>query len=97
MANYSDRFPDNVPGSYYVDEQCIDCDLCRERAPDLFIRNDNGAHSFVIRQPANETEIAICEEALDSCPVEAIGNDGHVQEAGGAPALQMSTHRRGVL
>ena len=27
-------------GRYYVDSQCIDCDLCRETAPANFIRND---------------------------------------------------------
>ena len=76
MAEYSYRFENNVPGSYYVDENCIDCDLCRERAPELFHRHDQEAHSFVARQPKTEEEIALCEDALESCPVEAIGNDG---------------------
>jgi ferredoxin len=76
MANYNDRYPDNISGAFYVDDNCIDCDLCRERAPEIFVRNDFEAHSFVIRQPATPEEIAICEEALDSCPAEAIGNGG---------------------
>ncbi len=94
MANHPDRYPDNVPGLYYVDDQCIDCDLCRERMPDIFVRNDEGGHSYVRRQPVNEDEIAICEEARDSCPTEAIGNDGVGQEAGGAPALQSPAYCR---
>ena len=76
MADYEDRFPDNSAGNYYVDDQCIDCDLCRERAPEIFLRNDEGAHSFVGRQPVTEEEVLLCEDALDSCPVDAIGNDG---------------------
>jgi ferredoxin len=88
MANHHDRYPDNVPGLYYVDDQCTDCDLCRERMPDIFVRNDRGGHSSVRRQPVNEDEIALCEEAREDCPVEAIGNNGGGQMAGGAPALQ---------
>jgi ferredoxin len=76
MANHHDRYPDNSPGTYYVDDQCIDCDLCRERRPDIFVRNESRGHSYVRRQPAGAAEIAACEEALESCPAEAIGNDG---------------------
>jgi hypothetical protein len=34
-------------GKFYVDQQCIDCDLCRETAPSFFTRNDEGGYSFV--------------------------------------------------
>jgi ferredoxin len=30
----------------------------------------------VTKQPTNEEELAQCTEALEGCPVEAIGNDG---------------------
>ena len=50
--------------------------LCRETAPDNFGRNDDGGYSYVIKQPENEEEAALCVEALDACPVEAIGDDG---------------------
>lgn len=76
MAVFSNRYPDNVPGKYYVDDQCIDCDLCRETAPDNFTRNDNGGYSFVFKQPTTPEEEARCKEAMEGCPVEAIGNDG---------------------
>ncbi|NDE47215.1 MAG: ferredoxin, partial [Betaproteobacteria bacterium] len=26
MADIANRYPENVTGSYYVDNQCIDCD-----------------------------------------------------------------------
>jgi ferredoxin len=76
MADNSHKWPVNVKGKFYVDEQCIDCDLCRETAPDFFARNDNGSYSFVKKQPATQAEIELCEEALHNCPVEAIGDDG---------------------
>lgn len=76
MASSEDRYPDNVPGPFYVDDQCIDCDACRACAPGFFERNDEGGYSYVSRQPAGETERTKCQEALDGCPVEAIGSDG---------------------
>src|ERR1700750_2435941 len=33
MADPANKYPENVSGPYYVDDQCIDCDLCRETAP----------------------------------------------------------------
>jgi ferredoxin len=76
MANKSDKQPESVPGQFYVDKQCIDCDLCRETAPMFFKRYEEGGYSVVFNQPATEEEIAQCMEALEGCPVEAIGNDG---------------------
>ncbi|MCH8475390.1 MAG: ferredoxin [Opitutales bacterium] len=73
MASYEDRFPDNAPGMFFVDENCIDCDLCRQDAPDFFDHNEDEGHTYVSRQPETEDEIAICEEAMESCPVDAIG------------------------
>jgi ferredoxin len=76
MANLQDKPPENVPGRYYVDNTCIDCDMCREIAPQIFKRQDDGAYSYVYRQPVTEEEIALAGEALVHCPTETIGNDG---------------------
>lgn len=76
MANKSEKWPDNSPGKFYVDNACIDCDLCRETAPNFFTRNDDNGYSFVKAQPATADDIAKCEEAVEGCPVGAIGNDG---------------------
>lgn len=76
MAELEDRYEDNVAGTFYVDDQCIDCDLCRETAPDNFTRNDDGGYSYVYKQPDNDEELALADEAMEGCPVEAIGNDG---------------------
>jgi ferredoxin len=76
MADAANKYPENVAGKYYVDNQCIDCDLCRETAPDNFKRNDDGGYSFVYKQPASPEEEARCKEAKEGCPVEAIGDNG---------------------
>jgi ferredoxin len=72
MAFVTDRLGDNVPGKFYVDRNCIDCDVCRDTSPANFRRNDENGYSYVYKQPETEVEIALCEEALDACPVEAI-------------------------
>jgi ferredoxin len=76
LADPNDRVEENVRGTYYVDTQCIDCDVCRDTAPDNFTRCDGNGYSYVFKQPETEEERALCEEALTACPVEAIGNDG---------------------
>jgi ferredoxin len=76
MATKEDKYEDNAAGKYYCDTECIDCDLCRETAPENFTRNDDGGYSYLYKQPENEEEEALCQEAMEGCPVEAIGNDG---------------------
>ena len=76
MANKADKWGTNIAGKFYVDQQCIDCDLCRETAPKNFTRADDEGYSFVFKQPETEEEVAQSIEAMEGCPVEAIGNDG---------------------
>lgn len=77
MADLENRYADNVPGEFYVDDQCIDCDLCRETATANFTRNEDGGYSYVYKQPETAEERALCEEAMEGCPVEAIGCNGN--------------------
>jgi ferredoxin len=76
MADLANRYPENVRGKFYVDSQCIDCDLCRETASDNFTRNDDRGYSVVFKQPETPAEEGRCKEAMEGCPVEAIGKDG---------------------
>ncbi len=76
MAEVEDKNLENVEGAFYVDEQCIDCDLCREHAPDNFQRDEDEGYSYVYKQPESDEELALCMEALEGCPVEAIGDNG---------------------
>ena len=75
MAAKEDKYEANVKGKFYVDTECIDCNLCRETAPDNFADHDDG-YSYVYKQPENQAEEDLCAEALEGCPVEAIGDDG---------------------
>ena len=76
MADRDDRNAENVAGKFYVDSQCIDCDLCRETAPLNFTRADDEGYSYVFKQPETPAEMEQCHEAMQGCPVEAIGEDG---------------------
>ncbi len=76
MADVRDKLPDNVSGKFYVDRECIDCDVCRDTSPANFTRNDENGYSYVRKQPETEAELELCIEALNACPVEAIGDDG---------------------
>jgi len=91
MAFEKDKLPDNVAGKFFVDSQCIDCDVCRDTSPANFRRNDENGYSYVHKQPETEEEIALCNEAFDACPVEAIGDEGITEERGQArlPDLRM--------
>ncbi len=76
MADKKSKFKQNVSGKYYVDDQCIACDACVMEAPSFFTMNDEDAHAYVKKQPTNPKELEECENALEACPVEAIGRDG---------------------
>jgi ferredoxin len=76
MANRNDKAPENVLGAYYVDATCIDCDLCRNCAPQFLTRQDEGGYTYVYKQPISAEEILQAEEARLHCPTDSIGNDG---------------------
>jgi glyoxylase-like metal-dependent hydrolase (beta-lactamase superfamily II)/ferredoxin len=71
MANPNNRFPENIPGEFFVDSTCIDCDTCRQLAPETF--EDAGEHSFVYAQPQTELQHRQALRALVACPTGSIG------------------------
>ncbi|MGB5768342.1 MAG: ferredoxin, partial [Crocosphaera sp.] len=36
MATIEKRRSENIPGNFYVDSTCIDCDTCRWMSPTVF-------------------------------------------------------------
>jgi len=74
MADRNLRLSINAPGAWYVDETCIACGLCCEVAPDTLELDLPDGHLFVKRQPDTEAELAAAAEAMEQCPVGAIGN-----------------------
>ena len=77
MPDFNAKQPQNVPGRFYVDTNCIDCDVCRDLAEANFTRDDDGGYSYVYKQPTTPAEESLCQEALEVCPVEAIGKMGN--------------------
>jgi glyoxylase-like metal-dependent hydrolase (beta-lactamase superfamily II)/ferredoxin len=71
MASPARRLETNVPGDFYVDSTCIDCDTCRWMAPATFVRR--GEHAAVHAQPASEADTRRAMQALVSCPTASIG------------------------
>ena len=80
MAHPNRKFIQNIPGKYYVDDCCIGCALCVVLAPSHFRENlalettSDSAHVWC--QPLTVVEMGVCREALQHCPVDAIGEDG---------------------
>lgn len=72
MAQPALRLDENVPGDFYVDSTCIDCDACRQIAPSVF--HDIGSQSAVFHQPQTEDELLAAQKALLACPTSSIGD-----------------------
>ena len=53
----------------------------RATLTDDFKMDEDEGHAFVSKQPASAEEEAACKEAMDGCPVEAIGDFGEQEEA----------------
>ena len=71
MAQPALRLETNVPGDFFVDSTCIDCDACRIFAPTVF--HDAGDQSAVYHQPETAEERLAAQRALISCPTASIG------------------------
>ncbi len=76
LGTFKNRMSENVRGKFYVGNQCLDCDLCRETAPDNFDRNHEGGYSFVKKQPETPDEEFLCREAMGGCCTSTIHDDG---------------------
>jgi ferredoxin len=70
------KYPENAPGVFYVNTDCVDCDLCIATAPENFRRKEPEGYYHVCKQPTTTEEESQCLEALEICPVQAIWNNG---------------------
>jgi glyoxylase-like metal-dependent hydrolase (beta-lactamase superfamily II)/ferredoxin len=71
MATREHAVPENVPGAFFVDTTCIDCDTCRQLAPATF--GETSDFSYVKLQPRDESERAAAVRAVLACPTGSIG------------------------
>ncbi len=76
MADKGSKWSENKPGKVFVDQSCIACDACVLTAPKNFSMHEEDGHAFVSKQPETPEEAELVKEAIEGCPVEAIGNDG---------------------
>jgi len=67
---------ENAPGKYYIIDQCIGCALCYELSPRNFSMNLHEGYVFVFKQPEKQEDEAQCLKAMQSCPADAIRDDG---------------------
>jgi glyoxylase-like metal-dependent hydrolase (beta-lactamase superfamily II)/ferredoxin len=82
MANPARRLVQNVAGDFFVDDTCIDCDACRQIAPETF--REYGEQSVVSRQPQTEPEVHRALQALVACPTGSIGT---IEKHNARPAI----------
>ena len=88
MADPRKMVAENVPGDFFVDSTCIDCDTCRQLAPQVYGQARD--YSYVRRQPTGDEETRQAMQALLACPTGSIGTTGGQnarQAAGDFPLL----------
>ncbi|WHZ23781.1 MAG: beta-lactamase domain protein [Nitrospira sp.] len=73
MADSRKRLDSNVTGAFFVDATCINCDACRQLAPETF--SEVGEYSAVVAQPTSARERHRAYQALLACPVGSIGTE----------------------
>lgn len=82
MADVRRRLAGNVSGRWFVDDSCIDCDQCRQIAPEVFAAQ--GDASVVARQPLDSLRAAMAQV---TCPTASIGGGSKVEVAQAIAAL----------
>jgi glyoxylase-like metal-dependent hydrolase (beta-lactamase superfamily II)/ferredoxin len=87
MATREQAVPENVPGPFFVDTTCIDCDTCRQIAPATF--GETGEFSFVQLQPRDDAERRAAVRAVIACPTGSIGGAAADQAAAAADEFPM--------
>jgi len=76
MADIGQKWKENSPGKMFVDQACIACDACVLTAPQNFKMHEEDGQAYVSKQPQSPEEESACKEAMEGCPVEAIGDFG---------------------
>src|SRR2546422_287512 len=74
MAHLSRRLSGNTAGDFFVDSSCIDCDICRQLAPETF--HAQAGQTIVARQPRTPDSVHRALMALVACPTGSIGTTG---------------------
>ena len=86
MARASARLPENAAGDFFVDDTCIDCDTCRQVAPEVFAQSRRSL-AYVHAQPASAEARHRALMALVACPTASIGSTSHANAREAAVAF----------
>ncbi len=62
---------------YFVEDHCILCEACFIEAPKNFALDEKKSLAYVNKNPENDKELEDCENALATCPVEAIKRESN--------------------
>jgi ferredoxin len=82
MSGEIRKHPLNVQGKYYFDQNwCNWCLTCIDTAPNNFKLDEAEQHNYelgayIFKQPETPEEEDLCQEAVMSCPHEAILDNG---------------------
>ena len=72
-----------IPGRFRVDEdECTSCGMCGVIAPQHCEPGVEGRGYVAYLQPRGEAEVSRCSDALESCPVDAIRDQGASSDGG---------------
>jgi glyoxylase-like metal-dependent hydrolase (beta-lactamase superfamily II) len=75
------RHPDNAPGDWYVDRNCIDCGASRTVAPGLI--HESGGQCVFAHQPAGAAELLQAWRARYLCPTASIRTENTLDPPAG--------------
>ena len=71
--------PLNAKGKYYIDQDTCTCSAaCECVAPNFFALDTENFGAYVCKQPKNADEEQQAREGMNVCPVEAIHDDGEI-------------------
>jgi len=73
VATLKKKLAKNVEGNFFVDSTCINCDTCRQLAPEVF--GEAFDASYVYHQPKDPEEERHALRAILACPTSSIGTE----------------------
>jgi ferredoxin len=95
VANSKKRVPENAPGDFFVDSTCIDCDTCRQIAPQVF--GEAVGTSFVKAQPTGGADRRVALRAVLACPTGSIGDSSFESLYAGQPRWEIGRPQKAIL
>jgi hypothetical protein len=72
------RHPENVPGDFYTDGDCLHCGVPEAEAPALLASLTEDNHTtYFVRQPVTPAEVELACRAIEVCCMASLRYGGH--------------------